>query len=261
METSWASQRSEKSRRRKTANIDGAGAGATAAVIESPAGVPGGRLAESLSGPRRHRDSLACEQLPLDLQAVLATAPRVPAVAADRAVRGDHPVARDQQADRVPADRATDRARRPRRADPARDLAVARPSSPRARPRRPPGRAGPRPVGPRDRTGRRAPVAGRPGAPRARRWRRSRCARRGSSSSAASASAAASAVTVSTGPEVRRATSASKSSSVVSQPTATTPRSVAATWNGPHGPGMVCVQRRVVIHVPSLPHGPRLIYS
>ena len=58
-------------------------------------------------------------------------APAVGAIAAQRAVAGDDAMAWDQQADRVPPDRATDRPRRAWGADLPSDLAIARRLAPR----------------------------------------------------------------------------------------------------------------------------------
>src|SRR5215831_15471712 len=103
VETSWASHNSVKSRRRKTANIDGAGA--TAAVMGSPVLSPG--IARSLPVRRRDCNALAQQQRAFQCEPFLARAPAVAAVAADRAVSGDDAVARHEQADRVAPDRAT----------------------------------------------------------------------------------------------------------------------------------------------------------
>ena len=101
--------------------------------------------------PRSH--ALEREQRPLDVERRLAPAPGRHAVAAERPVAGDHPVARDEQADRV----AADRRRRPRArrrcgrcAGPPRRSSRSRPAGSSARPRAP---AGPRPTGRRGRSG------------------------------------------------------------------------------------------------------------
>ena len=145
---------------------------------------------------------------------------------------GDDPMARDQQADRVAA-------------------------RPRHRPPGPP--AGPRPAGrsrrssPSGPTGSSRPPRGPAGPTTAGRPGRMRRARRVGRPGQQASSAASAGVEVHpariAGP-ARRARSrprrrgaspgrASNAGSVVSQATATTPRSVAARWNGPHGPGIV----------------------
>src|SRR5437868_15087094 len=57
---------------------------------------------------------------------LLSAAPPLPAVAADAAIAGNHPMTGDDQADRVPADCPADRTGRPGRTDEARETAVAR---------------------------------------------------------------------------------------------------------------------------------------
>src|SRR5262245_26754663 len=99
VETSWASHSNVKSRRRKTANMDGAGA--SAAVMGSPVLSPG--IARSLPVCRRDCDALAQQERTFQRQPFLARAPAVAAVAADRAIRRDDPVTGHEQADGVPA--------------------------------------------------------------------------------------------------------------------------------------------------------------
>src|SRR5262245_46281423 len=127
VETSCASHSNVKSRRRKTANIDGAGA--TAAVMGSPVLSPG--IARSLPVRRRDCNALAQQQRALQVEALLARPPAVAAVPADRAVRRDDPMARDEQADRVPPHRAADGPRSPWRPDGPGDVAIARRPAPR----------------------------------------------------------------------------------------------------------------------------------
>ena len=109
-------------------------------------------------------------------------APGIAAVAADGPVGGDHPVAGDEQADRVTADRAPDGPSGPRRADTSGDLAVAD--------RRPPRHAGDGAEDSLSQTGRSPRSNGGAGTGRPARQERSRAAiaaarwaRRGSSSS------------------------------------------------------------------------------
>src|SRR5689334_11650341 len=133
VETSWADQSSRKSRLRKTEKVPG-GEAAT-----SPAGPAGGSLVAlaasvtlgpsprpdpgapphlvSLGRPSvpkasapdeadRQPDALEGEELALDVEQRLARAEPGTAVAADRSVARDHPMARDRQSDRVAPDRA-----------------------------------------------------------------------------------------------------------------------------------------------------------
>ena len=99
--------------------------------------------------------ALEREQRALDVERRLAPAPGGHAVAAQRPVAGDDPVARDEQPDRVAADRRR-RPRAPRRcgrcAGPPRRSWRPRPAGSSARPRAP---AGPTPTGRRGRSGRR----------------------------------------------------------------------------------------------------------
>ena len=192
-------------------------------------GVPA-RLARSLSGRSGDRDAFAQQQLALERELLLAAAPGVAAVAADGPVGGDHPVARDEQADRIPADRATDRPSRARGADPPSDLAIADRRAPRDV--RDGGEDVPVPGRPVAEVERRtsASRAGPPGAPRGRRsrWPDGRVADRRRRASPAG----------SIGATPLRARAVSNAVSVVPQATATTPRSLAAMRNGPHGPGI-----------------------
>jgi hypothetical protein len=71
-------------------------------------------------------DTFAREQLTLELEAGLAPAPPAAAIAAERAVTRDDTVARDDQADRAPANGAADGAGSAGPADHPRDLAVTR---------------------------------------------------------------------------------------------------------------------------------------
>src|SRR6185436_8631053 len=130
VETSWASHSRVKSRLRKTANMDGAGA--TAAVIVPPGrtGFGGGGASRSLTVHARNRYALAKQQKPLPVEPVLDRAPAVAAVAAEGAVGRDDPVTRDQEADRVAPHRAADGASRPGHPDASGDLAVARGPAP-----------------------------------------------------------------------------------------------------------------------------------
>src|SRR4029079_12931482 len=137
---SWASHSSEKSRRWKTANIEGAGVGAVAAVMLPPA-APHRNAASSLprtgtgppaSGPPslpsalRDRDALAQEQLALALEAVLAFERPVAAVPAQGPIRRDHPMARDDERQGLPAHGTADGPGGPWRPDAPGDVAVAR---------------------------------------------------------------------------------------------------------------------------------------
>src|SRR5262245_14200372 len=141
VEISWESQRSVKLRLRNTANMDG---WAAAALVkdpslwrtwarQSPPDPPlgpgrvtlGESVARSLVGRIGRCQPFHAQEGPLQLLAFVVATPGIPAVAAERAVTGDHPVARDDDPDRVPADRATDRPSRPAPADHARHAAVA----------------------------------------------------------------------------------------------------------------------------------------
>src|SRR5260221_9312874 len=92
VETSWATQSSEKSRLRKTANMDGAGAVAT--VKRSSPAIPRGRPA-SLAVPRSDVDPFPQEQVSLHRESMGQVAPTVAAPAAEGSVGGDDPVAGD----------------------------------------------------------------------------------------------------------------------------------------------------------------------
>src|SRR5438093_6133623 len=109
VETSCASHIRLKSRLRKIANI---GRESTGREIAD-------------SGAHARVDTLSREQLAFQLQAGLAAAPPAAAVAAQRAVAGDDPVARDDQAQWVAPDGGADRAGGAGAADHSRDLAVA----------------------------------------------------------------------------------------------------------------------------------------
>src|SRR5690242_5540000 len=76
--------------------------------------------------PAADVQALEPEQALLEVEAGVDATPRGRAVAAERAVTGDHPVARHEQADRAPADGTADGAGGARLPDPACDLAVAR---------------------------------------------------------------------------------------------------------------------------------------
>src|SRR4051794_32736866 len=135
---SWASHRSEKSRRRNTANIDGAGAEAGAEATIPPASPPPtprippharrrpGLVRPSLASALGDRHALAQQQLALSLETVVPLERAVATVAAKGAVGRDDAVAGHDERQRVPADRPADRPRRPWRADAAGDLAVGR---------------------------------------------------------------------------------------------------------------------------------------
>src|SRR5262245_18013771 len=136
---SWATQSSEKSRLRNTANIDGAGT--DAAVMRPPSAAlhgadhrldPSGRPASprvsgaSLARAPRYRDAFAQQQGLLARPLPLPIDPAVAAVAAERAVAGDDAMARDEQRDRVALQRAADGAGRAGRTHSSRDAAIAR---------------------------------------------------------------------------------------------------------------------------------------
>src|SRR6186997_1113239 len=89
VETSWASHSRVKSRFRKTANIDGAGA--TAAVIVPPGrtGFGGGGASRSLTVRAPNRYALAKQQKPLPVEPVLDRAPAIAAVAAEGPIGRD----------------------------------------------------------------------------------------------------------------------------------------------------------------------------
>src|SRR6185369_12868267 len=61
---------------------------------------------------RRQAHALDRQQLALDREELVAAPEPVPAIAADRPVARDHPVAGDREPDRVPPDGAPDGARR-----------------------------------------------------------------------------------------------------------------------------------------------------
>src|SRR3954451_17898217 len=89
-------------------------------------GAPDDRGLRRLLAEPFELDAFAPQQRALDLEPVLPAPPGVTAVAADRPVGGDDPMARDEQADRIPADRTAHSTRRPWRADPSSDVAIAR---------------------------------------------------------------------------------------------------------------------------------------
>src|SRR5258706_8880745 len=60
-------------------------------------------------GPRRQCHTLQRQQLALDLKELVPAAEQVAAIATDRSVARDDPMARDREADRIPSDRAADR--------------------------------------------------------------------------------------------------------------------------------------------------------
>src|SRR6188472_436483 len=141
VEMSCAVQSSEKSRFRKTANIDGA-AGTDAAVIgpptapraPNPHGDPGRPrstprprpFARSLAFATRHCDPLAQQQGFLTRTLSIAVDPAGPAVSAERPVPSDDPVARDHQRYRITHQCPADGASRARRPDALGDVAIAR---------------------------------------------------------------------------------------------------------------------------------------
>ena len=222
---------------RKTANMDGAEALPwTGRRSSDPPCDPSRTFGESsrLAGDR---DAFAQQQVALHREPVAQVAPAVAAPAAERAVGRDDPVARDQERDRVAAERAADG---PRRAAARRSAGRSRrssPSGPTGSRRRRPGRAGPRPAGRRGRAvtsglarrpARNASIALTPPA----RWRSRR-------SKARPAERTPGGRRRRPGRRAVGTAVSSKAASVISHSTATTPRSVAATWTGPHGPASV----------------------
>src|SRR5712671_2307296 len=87
------------------------------------AGIAAGR---SVGQPRGQLDTLQGKELALDLEELLPAAEPVAAVATDRAIAGDHAMARNRQPDRVPPDGAANRPSGTRPADHPRQAAVAR---------------------------------------------------------------------------------------------------------------------------------------
>ena len=178
------------------------------------------------------RDALPQEQVALlDGARSSRLAPAVAAVAAEAAVRGDHPVARDEQPDRVAARRRRRPRGRARRADPSGDVAVARGPAPGDCRDRERGRAGPRP-GRSARSNRTRASAGRPRAgPRAQRVR-------GVEAVGVPVARPDRRARYSTG---RRRRASSRRTRPRSSATPRRPRraSVAATWNGPARAGRV----------------------
>ena len=83
-------------------------------------------VARSLIARRGDRDPFAQEQVALDGEPILATPPGVATVTAERAVRGDDPMTRDEQAHRVPPERPADGPGGPWCADPPGDLTIGR---------------------------------------------------------------------------------------------------------------------------------------
>src|SRR5258706_2288398 len=94
------------------------------------ANMPGAAAAEVIRGSLAAGGALPRQELAFQSEPELATAPPAAAIAAERAVPGDHPVAGDRQRDRVPTDRPADGPSRAATPDRRRDRAVARGRAP-----------------------------------------------------------------------------------------------------------------------------------